>query len=104
MNASCYACDSAAERSCTLCGKFFCAAHGGPRNIWLDRSGGLDGPRNNLTSRVLCDACTPDQAAVERKKKQVMLLFIGILAAILLPVVLVLLGLLACGGVLVLGR
>jgi hypothetical protein len=85
----CYACDSVAQRSCTLCGRFFCDKHGGRRNIWLDESGGVDGPRNNLTTRLLCDACTPDQEATKKKLNRsnriVLFIFGAVLLMMLLP-------------------
>ena len=50
--------------------------------VWLDRSGGLDGQRTNLTRRVMCDDCTPDQEKLERQRKRISWLIYGIVALV----------------------
>ncbi len=54
----CFRCRAAAERSCTLCGQFYCRRHGGARLVL--------GPSGQLLERFVCDECTPNQVVLKR--------------------------------------
>jgi hypothetical protein len=63
----CAFCQQPAERACTRCGRFFCPTHGGERRV-------LPGPNEpgiEPVSRVVCDGCTPDAAALASADRDV---------------------------------
>lgn len=58
----CAFCDLEATRTCLNCGRFACEKHSGDRLV----DGHVGAYRRILSQRV-CDACTPDQEAMQAK-------------------------------------
>jgi hypothetical protein len=81
--AKCYKCGSAPNRVCALCGHMFCGQHGGERWVWLSEDGSKYGARNNLTKRVICDACTPNPTFMKVSVTLAVIFFIVVLVIIL---------------------
>jgi hypothetical protein len=69
---TCFRCGSGAQRSCTMCGQFYCPRHGGRRLVWV-----TDGSQKPpLAVRFSCDECAPNQ------KKLMRILLVLVLLAI----------------------
>jgi len=74
----CPFCGCAGERACTLCGRFFCAAHGGDRLV--SEGAGLG---HRIVTRALCDDCTPNQGWLSFQKVLGIVVFVIIILVLL---------------------